>query len=123
MKSTKLSIKEQRFVKHYASNGNGKESVIAAGYGVSNSNSAKTLATKILKRERVKKALTEEIENAYPDFARLSARAIISIIESESSRPLEKLKAIEVLIKIFGWANNNQESAVTVQHTFALPTE
>lgn len=119
-----LTANEQRFVKIYATGSKtAKDAVIEAGYNVTNGNSAKSLASKVLKRERVQKALADAIEKEFPNAASMSANAIYNIIASEETSPTEKLKAIEVLIKVCGWKSQSETNQVTIKSSFALPEE
>lgn len=56
-----LSIREQRFCEEYIFDGNGRRSIIAAGYQCSSPDSAKAMAWRLLQQQNVKKEINRLI--------------------------------------------------------------
>ena len=124
MPKKRLTAKEQRFVKSYASgNVDLAGAITTAGYQTSSVQSSRSLATKMLRKDHIQQALSECIEAEFPDVAQLSARRLYNIIASEESSPAELIKAIEFVSKICGWLQPRETSTVTIRQSFALPEE
>ncbi len=125
MSDKPLSIKEQKFVRAITQGANQSEAVRLAGYNPSTPQSAASMANTIMKRERVQHALALAIEEEFPEIAKTGGRILHEILVSPASAPMEKIKALEVLMKIFGWQAPTKSAHlnVNVQDTFKLPEE
>ena len=62
-RKNKLSIKERKFAREYAKNGNGTQSVIKAGYNVGSEATASVIATQNLAKLKIK----EEVKTLLAD--------------------------------------------------------
>jgi phage terminase small subunit len=125
IKKDKLTPKQQRFVAGVATGMSGQEAVINAGYKVSSDDSAKSLAATMLNSEKIQNALALAIEIDYPNIAKRTAQTVMEVLESPETRASDKLKAIEILIKVCGWAAPTKHASVnvSVRDKFKLPEE
>lgn len=101
----KLTVKEQKFVATLVS-GNSEtatQAVVDAGYNITNPKSASNMANQILKRPRIQNALAKAIEKKFPDIPGLGAEVLYNMLRDENESSMVKLKALEYLMKLFGW--------------------
>ncbi|CCK86343.1 Putative Terminase small subunit [Lactobacillus equicursoris DSM 19284 = JCM 14600 = CIP 110162] len=56
-----LTAKQRKFVAEYVKTGNATQSYLSAGYSAKNGNTASTLAARLLRNDRVKKAIDEKM--------------------------------------------------------------
>jgi len=125
IKKGKLTPKQQRFVAGIATGMDRKEAIIQAGYKVTSDDSARSLATTMLNNDKIQNALVLAIEIDYPNIARRTAQTVMEVLDSSETRAADKLKAIEILIKVCGWAAPTKHAAVNVsiRDKFKLPEE
>ena len=125
IKKDKLTPKQQRFVAGVATGMEAKEAVIQAGYKVTSDESARSLATTMLNNDKIQNALVLAIEIDYPNIARRTAQTVMEVLDSPDTRASDKLKAIEILIKVCGWAAPTKHASVnvSVRDKFKLPEE
>lgn len=125
IKKDKLTPKQQRFVAGVATGMEAKEAVVQAGYKVTSNESAKALATTMLNNDKIQNALALAIEIDYPNIARRTAQTVMEVLDSPETRASDKLKAIEILIKVCGWAAPTKHASVnvSVRDKFKLPEE
>jgi len=121
----RLTSKQQRFVAAYSSGMSGQEAVIEAGYNVSSTESAKSLATTMLSNDKIQNALAEAIHRQFPNVPDLAANTLVDILINPEQRASDKLKAIELLAKICGWQAPSKHANlnVTLREKFKLPEE
>lgn len=142
-----LTIKQRKFVSALAEHGNATQAAVDAGYDVQDRQSAKVIASQNLARPAIRTALDFELAQRGLDETAIS-QVLSEVIENGTAS--EKLRAVELLIKIRGdekpkksiratltyrdWAiaelkgkheNENQESKVKVhvQPTVSLITD
>jgi hypothetical protein len=121
----RLTSKQQRFVAAYSSGMSGQEAVIEAGYNVSSTESAKSLATTMLSNDKIQNALAEAIHRQFPNVPDLAANTLVDILINPEQRASDKLKAIELLAKVCGWQAPSKHANlnVTLREKFKLPEE
>jgi phage terminase small subunit len=121
----RLTSKQQRFVAAYSSGMSGQEAVIEAGYNVSSTESAKSLATTMLSNDKIQNALAEAIHRQFPNVPDLAASTLVDILINPEQRASDKLKAIELLAKVCGWQAPSKHANlnVTLREKFKLPEE
>lgn len=100
----KLTVKEQKFVATLVSGNSdtAKQAVLDAGYNAKPSNAA-TMAKNILARPRVQNALAAAIEKRFPDIPGVGASVIYDILTNPDESSMTKLKALDYLMKLYGW--------------------
>lgn len=120
-----LKPKEKMFVQEVLRGASNADAVVAAGYKPSTPESKRNMGYAVSKRPHVQNALQKAIEERYPDLPKAAADTIFGIITDPSASPAMRLKAIEVLAKVFGWnaATKHQELIYNVSETFKLPEE
>lgn len=118
-----LTVKERMFVRGMIQGLNGKEALLQAGYKPTSNDSAYQMVNQLIKREKIQNALQNAIEAKYPDIPGQGAEMLHGILTSADSTNLEKLKALEVLMKIFGWIAPTKHANlnVSVSDQFKLP--
>lgn len=125
IKKDKLTPKQQRFVAAVSTGIPAKEAVIQAGYKVTSDASASSLATTMLNSEKIQNALAIAIEIDYPNVTKRTAQTIMEVLDNPDVRPADKLKAVEILIKVCGWQAPTKHASVnvSVRDKFKLPEE
>jgi phage terminase small subunit len=125
IKKDKLTPKQQRFVAAVSTGIPAKEAVIQAGYKVTSDASASSLATTMLNSEKIQNALALAIEIDYPNVTKRTAQTIMEVLDNPDVRPADKLKAVEILIKVCGWQAPTKHASVnvSVRDKFKLPEE
>lgn len=125
IKKDKLTPKQQRFVAAVSTGIPAKEAVIQAGYKVTSDASASSLATTMLNSEKIQNALALAIEIDYPNVTKRTAQTIMEVLDNPDVRPADKLKAVEILIKVCGWQAPTKHATVnvSVRDKFKLPEE
>lgn len=125
IKKDKLTPKQQRFVAAVATGMDGKSAIIEAGYNVSNDNSAKAMAHSMLNSDKIQVALAHAISIDLPNITRTTVDTIMTVLNNPESRDADKLKAIEILIKVCGWSAPTKHATVnvSVKDQFRLPEE
>jgi len=125
IKKDKLTPKQQRFVAAVATGMDGKSAIIEAGYNVSNDNSAKAMAHSMLNSDKIQVALAHAISIDLPNITRTTVDTIMTVLNNPESRDADKLKAIEILIKVCGWQAPTKHATVnvSVRDKFKLPEE
>ncbi len=122
----KLTVKEQKFVATLVS-GNSDSAmaaVVDAGYNASTPKSASNMANKIMKRPHIQNALARAIEKKFPDIPGLGAQVVYDILQSPEEPSAMKLKALDMLIKIFGWQAPSKHAILKADlNDLALPGE
>ena len=103
------TIKEKKFVKAYLETGNATEAVIAAGYGVSNRNNAKSIGSENLTKldfsDHFEKAgLTDEVIAQNTTNIALRATRIVGTANDFIEVPDEptKIKAMDFAVRLMG---------------------
>ena len=120
----RLSVKEQKFVQTLVS-GNSQgpaQAVLDAGYLTTMKN-APSMAAQILERPRIQNAMAKAIQERYPDIPSKGAEVIFNILDNPEESSAVKLKALEYLMKLFGWAAPIKSASVNVsfKDQLALP--
>lgn len=125
IKKDKLTPKQQRFVAAVATGMPGKDAIIEAGYAVSNDNSAKAMAHNMLTNDKIQNALAHAINIDLPNITRTTVDTIMTVLNNPESRDSDKLKAVEILIKVCGWQAPTKHASVnvSVRDKFKLPEE
>lgn len=125
IKKDKLTPKQQRFVAAVSTGVPAKEAVIQAGYKVTSDASASSLATTMLNNDKIQNALALAIEIDYPNVTKRTAQTIMEVLDNPDVRPADKLKAVEILIKVCGWQAPTKHASVnvSVRDKFKLPEE
>lgn len=124
----KLTLKEQRFIKHYIETGNGAEAVRRAGYQLGSKNGSKTLvdaqetassiATENLRKPSIAQAINKAIikERITPEYV---LKGIDDIANTPDNKPSDRLRAYELLgksLRLFGIENNeNKPTNIVIQ--------
>lgn len=119
-----LSVREERFVQEVASGKSGAEAARAAGYSQTKGVAA-LAAHRLMNREHVQNRLQEVIATEYPNVTRLAAERLFGIINDSQAAPATHMKAIELLMKIFGWEAPKKSAhlRVDVDEKFKLPED
>jgi len=103
-KEARLSIRQQRFVRGVMQPSTSPaEAVIQAGYDVKDKGSAQSLAVNMMKSPRIQKAITEVLDELYPNSGNDSIRVLREIINSPAEKTADRIKAIETIAKFQGW--------------------
>lgn len=125
IKKDKLTPKQQRFVAAVATGMSGKDAVIEAGYDVSSDKSATSLANVMLNNDKIQVALAHAINIDLPNITRTTLDTIMGVLNNPDSRDSDKLKAIEILVKVCGWQAPTKHASVnvSVRDKFKLPEE
>ncbi len=125
IKNDRLTPKQQRFVAAVATGMSGKDAVIEAGYDVSSDKSAKALAHNMLTNDKIQSALAHAISIDLPNITRTTVDTIMTVLNNPDARDSDKLKAVEILIKVCGWQAPTKHASVnvSVRDKFKLPEE
>lgn len=125
IKKDKLTPKQQRFVAAVATGMDAKSAVIEAGYNVTSDGSAASLAHTMLNSDKIQVALAHAISIDLPNITRTTVNTIMSVLNNPESRDSDKLKAVEILIKVCGWSAPTKHASVnvSVKDQFRLPEE
>ena len=123
MEMTRLTLKQQKFVDEYINNGgNGSKAVISAGYNATTENSIRSIASENLMKPMIRLALEQagykdcgimdknaidsvrSLDNVNRRISTREDRAefLTSIYEDNSYPIVARLKAIELLGKMYG---------------------
>lgn len=121
----KLTVREQKFVEVLAS---GKadtvqDAVIKADYKPTTEKSLKNMGYEIINRPQVRSALAAAIKARYADIEDKVGGTVHDILVNEQNNPLVRLKAVEVLMKIFDWAAPSKHLTLNAKADFKLPEE
>lgn len=102
MNESKLTIKQQKFIEHYALTGNGAESARAAGYS---ENSGRNIACETLTKPYIKEAI-EEKQQEYIEKVKLDNEFVLTrlmeiakLYEEDAKYSSSSIKALELLGK------------------------
>ena len=99
----RLTNKQAKFVKEYVVNDRGvKGAVVAAGYDVHNPNSAAIMGNRMLNQPKIQNEIKAELDRLYPQSRAKRFDVLHEILENGKARPMERMKAIEVLNKMVG---------------------
>ena len=127
-KSEKLTVRERRFVNAYAQHGNATRAYKEAGYTVKNDNVAGIEGHKLKSKPKIQQALSERIEYLSLHNATMGKGEVVEEISriawSEDSSEAARLKALEMLGKIYGVFNperQQQETSITINLTGDMP--
>lgn len=126
--SKNLTVKEQKFVQALVSghSNTAKEALVDAGYNVTTEGSAKTLSHRMLKKPHIQNALAAEVAKRFPDIPGVGADVLYKMLTSEQTSDQTKLKALEYLMKLFGWQAPTRHLSLNANvgaDAFALPGE
>ena len=123
-KNEKLTVRERRFVNAYAQHGNATQAYKDAGYTVKNDNVAGIEGHKLKNKPKIQQALAERIEYLSMHSATMSKGEVVEEISkvawSDDSSEAARLKALEMLGKIYGIFNperQQQETSITINLT------
>lgn len=94
-----LTVKQRKFVSALAEHGNATQAAVDAGYDVHDRQSAKVIASQNLARPAIKTALDFELAQRGLDETAIS-QVLSDVIQNGTAS--EKLRAVELLIKIRG---------------------
>lgn len=124
----KLTLKEQRFIKHYLETGNGAEAVRRAGYQLGSKNGSKThenalqtastIGKENLQKHHIAQAINKAIvkERITPEYV---LKGIDDIANTPDNKPSDRLRAYELLgksLRLFGIENNeNKPTNIVIQ--------
>ena len=127
-KSEKLTVRERRFVNAYAQHGNATRAYKEAGYTVKNDNVAGREGHALKNKPKLQQALSERIEYLSLHNATMGKGEVVEEISriawSEDSSEAARLKALEMLGKIYGVFNperQQQETSITINLTGDMP--
>ena len=127
-KSEKLTVRERRFVNAYAQHGNATRAYKEAGYTVKNDNVAGKEGNFLKNKPKIQQALSERIEYLSLHSATMGKGEVVEEISriawSEDSSEAARLKALEMLGKIYGVFNperQQQETSITINLTGDMP--
>ncbi len=120
-----LNPRQELFVKNMAKGTSATQAIINAGYNVSTRDSANRMGSRLMSQPSIKNALAAALDKRFPDLPNEAADTIHSIMTDASQPAAIKLKAIEVLAKIFGWHAPTKHAQInySVQEKFKLPEE
>ena len=123
-KNEKLTVRERRFVNAYAQHGNATQAYKDAGYTVKNDNVAGREGHALKNKPKIQQALAERIEYLALHNATMSKGEVVEEISkvawSDDSSEAARLKALEMLGKIYGIFNperQQQETSITINLT------
>lgn len=125
-KPKRLTLKQKKFVMAYAKGDkNATDAAIEAGYSTHNRKNAGKIASDLLTKPHIQNALQEILDKAYPDIAQKCADVMHEILSSDEVKPETRLKTIEVLAKILGWAAPKKSANLNVhiKDKLKLPEE
>ena len=127
-KSEQLTVRERRFVNAYAQHGNATQAYKDAGYKVKDDNNAAREGSNLKNKPKIQQALTERIEYLSMHSAQMNslevAEEISKIAWDAKSSEAARLKALEMLGKIYGMFNperQQQETSITINLTGDMP--
>ena len=127
-KSETLTVRERRFVNAYAQHGNATQAYKDAGYKVKNDNVAGKEGNFLKSKPKIQQARSERIEYLSLHSATMGKGEVVEEISriawSEDSSEAARLKALEMLGKIYGVFNperQQQETSITINLTGDMP--
>lgn len=126
--ASELTIKQQRFVKHYVTNGGNGTQAVLQSYDTDDENYAAVQASRLIRNDKVKSSIEADLaaENLHP--RRLAAklnklidheRTLISpsgeVVGKEADANVQ-LKAVDLTAKLLGLFPNSQGGGGLQQH-------
>lgn len=120
----KLTIRQRKLVHEIMKPGmSGQQAVINAGYQPKDEKSARSIAEVTLHRPRVQQAIAEILAEKYPDVGNDAAGVLRDILHDVAATHSEKMKAIELLAKFFGWNAPTKHQRLNANIRYKLPGE
>ena len=101
-KFKELTVKQKRFAHEYFEGKSGVDAVKAAGYNVTNNNSAAAQASRLLHTEPVRNYLQHLMFQTYPDAPNLMLSRLVEIISSKTSKDSDANNSIKILAELCG---------------------
>lgn len=102
--NTKLTAKQNRFVKEYCLDFNGAQAAIRAGYS---KKTARQAASRLLSNANIQRGVQMEIRKAECDLDISREQIIKDLIEikdqQKAKNPYASIRAVEVIAKLRGW--------------------
>jgi hypothetical protein len=118
----KLTVRQRKFVHEVMKPGmSHTDAVIAAGYSPANKSSASQLAHDTLNSSKVQAAISEILAEKYPDIGSDAAKVLSDILHDCQASNGDKMKAIELLAKFFGWNSPTKHQRLNAHVQYKLP--
>jgi phage terminase small subunit len=120
----KCTIRQRKFIEEVMKpDMSHTQAIINAGYKPANANSAHVLAHDTLSSRNVQAAISEILKERYPDIGNDAAKVLNNILLDSEASNGDKMKAIELLAKFFGWHAPTKHQRLNASIKYKLPGE